>query len=73
MIFLGLASIIASGGGGGGNSDIDTDGDGVVDSIDNCPSISNANQADSDMDGKGDSCDQELGWDQGNWDEKSWG
>lgn len=35
----------------------DADGDGVADAIDNCPSISNANQDDSDGDGVGDVCD----------------
>ncbi len=73
MIILGLTSIIASGGGGGGDNQIDTDTDGIFDSADNCPLISNANQSDSDGDGAGDACDQDLGWDQGNWDEKNWG
>jgi len=35
----------------------DADGDGVADSDDNCPSISNADQADFDGDGFGDVCD----------------
>ena len=35
----------------------DTDGDGVVDSGDNCVNVANANQADSDGDGAGDACD----------------
>lgn len=34
----------------------DSDGDGVVNSSDNCPYISNANQADSNNDGQGDAC-----------------
>lgn len=42
------------GGGGGGT---DTDGDGVVDGSDNCPQVSNANQADGDSDGVGTVCD----------------
>ncbi len=36
---------------------IDTDGDGVTDDIDNCPSTSNENQIDTDSDGVGDVCD----------------
>lgn len=35
----------------------DTDGDGVEDVADNCPDISNADQADKDADGSGDACD----------------
>ncbi|MDO4229323.1 MAG: thrombospondin type 3 repeat-containing protein [Capnocytophaga sp.] len=42
-------------------SDEDTDGDGILSSIDNCPEISNADQADSDNDGIGDVCDED--WD----------
>ncbi len=37
--------------------ELDTDGDGVPDSTDNCPSVSNPDQADIDGDGKGDACD----------------
>jgi hypothetical protein len=36
---------------------LDTDGDGVPDAIDNCPTTPNANQADTDGDGIGDVCD----------------
>ena len=36
---------------------IDSDGDGVDDSIDNCPNVSNPSQADNDGDGQGDACD----------------
>jgi hypothetical protein len=35
----------------------DTDGDGVGDSLDNCPATPNANQLDTDGDGIGDACD----------------
>ena len=36
---------------------IDTDGDGVPDSTDNCPNVSNTNQNDGDGDGVGNACD----------------
>lgn len=35
----------------------DGDNDGVPDATDNCPSVANANQADTDHDGVGDACD----------------
>lgn len=35
----------------------DMDGDEIADSVDNCPSVANADQADSDGDGVGDVCD----------------
>jgi thrombospondin type 3 repeat protein len=35
----------------------DTDGDGVPDATDNCPSTANTDQADADADGQGDACD----------------
>jgi hypothetical protein len=41
-----------------GPVDIDTDGDGVLDSIDNCRTTPNSNQRDHDMDGRGDVCDK---------------
>jgi pimeloyl-ACP methyl ester carboxylesterase len=36
---------------------IDTDGDGIIDGEDNCPSVANPDQADSDGDGVGDACE----------------
>src|SRR5512139_3752055 len=35
----------------------DDDGDGVINAADNCPLVSNADQADGDSDGIGDVCD----------------
>ncbi len=35
----------------------DGDGDGIADAVDNCPAISNADQADDDGDGRGNLCD----------------
>ena len=37
----------------------DSDGDGVSDGADNCPSVANAGQADTDADGTGDACDSD--------------
>lgn len=39
------------------NSQKDTDGDGIIDSADNCPTVSNPNQSDIDSNGVGDACD----------------
>ncbi len=38
----------------------DSDGDGVADVVDNCPSTPNADQTDSDGDGLGDACDDDV-------------
>jgi hypothetical protein len=40
-----------------GPSGPDADGDGVCDAADNCPSLANSGQRDSDADGAGDACD----------------
>jgi glucose/arabinose dehydrogenase len=36
----------------------DGDGDGILDRLDNCPDVRNADQADADDDGAGDACDE---------------
>ena len=39
----------------------DVDGDGIVDSLDNCPNIANSNQRDYDSNGEGDVCEDSDG------------
>ncbi|MDC3236834.1 thrombospondin type 3 repeat-containing protein, partial [Candidatus Poseidoniaceae archaeon] len=41
----------------GGNNTTDTDGDGIIDTLDNCPTTNNSDQSDLDQDGLGDVCD----------------
>lgn len=62
------AHLDAQGGSGSGAAYLigvgpDTDGDGIVDTCDNCPFDSNPNQADADNDGAGDVCDICPGFD----------
>ena len=45
------------GGGGGDGGDVDTDGDGIPDSMDNCRFVANPDQANEDGDRFGDVCD----------------
>ncbi|GMG87947.1 extracellular catalytic domain type 1 short-chain-length polyhydroxyalkanoate depolymerase [Biformimicrobium ophioploci] len=45
------------GSGGGGTEPTDSDGDGVEDTLDNCPNDVNPGQADNDSDGIGNACD----------------
>ncbi len=54
-----FAAACGGGGGGGGDNTTnnDTDNDGIVNTADNCPTTSNASQADNDADGSGDACD----------------
>jgi hypothetical protein len=44
-----------------GGAAADGDGDGVPDTLDNCPTVANASQADADADGVGDACDTDAG------------
>jgi hypothetical protein len=44
---------------GSTGSNTDTDGDGINDNADNCPAVSNADQADGDNDGFGEVCDSD--------------
>jgi hypothetical protein len=41
-------------------ADCDSDGDGVYDSVDNCPLALNPDQTDTDADGRGNTCDDDL-------------
>ncbi len=45
--------------GGNGTGAVDTDGDGIYDDQDNCPSVANPLQEDTDNDGLGDICDDD--------------
>lgn len=42
------------------NTPLDSDGDGVLNVIDNCPSVFNANQIDGDDDNVGDVCEEDT-------------
>ena len=52
-----------------GEAPPDSDGDGINDNIDNCPSVANEDQTDNDSDGEGDVCDSDDDNDGANDDE----
>ncbi len=56
-------------------SGIDTDSDGVLDSSDNCPTVSNIDQLDSDSDGQGNACDPDSDGDglPDSWEQNAFG
>ena len=50
-------AVVSDGDGVGDACEADSDGDGVIDDIDNCPTAANTSQVDADRDGRGDTCD----------------
>lgn len=61
VFLLTISSVVAA---------VDADGDGVLDSSDNCATVINSSQLDTDGDGLGDACDLEAGKVY-QWDDKS--
>jgi hypothetical protein len=59
-VFLSLVLVSCSTTNNEQSQAIDTDKDGIEDARDNCPTISNPNQVDSDNDGKGDACQKAV-------------
>lgn len=57
VIFSSLLMLTACGGSGSSSESNDTDSDSVLNILDNCPTISNADQLDSNNDGVGDLCE----------------
>ncbi|MCB9551671.1 MAG: hypothetical protein H6705_07265 [Myxococcales bacterium] len=58
---LWLAAVAAPGAARAGVCAVDSDGDGICEQIDNCPTVANPNQDDGDGDFAGDACDNCLG------------
>ena len=56
-IFIGIGLATSCNSEPTGAVSTDADGDGIMNSIDNCPQIANPNQEDADGDGIGDACD----------------
>lgn len=71
LVLASLGLLPACGGGGSvavvPPTALDSDGDGLADSADNCPTVANADQADVDGDGLGDLCDPAPQADAFNW------
>jgi hypothetical protein len=59
---LGCAVLLAVGLslGVGAGPIVDTDGDGVIDNLDNCAGLVNSEQCDTDLDGYGNGCDPDF-------------
>lgn len=67
--FLGIAAttiVLTACGGGDPDRPLDSDQDGVLDKLDNCPMIPNTNQSNVDGDNWGDVCDSDNGLDADN-------
>jgi hypothetical protein len=60
LIFINDGIPCNAGGGGGGGGDLDYDNDGISNTNDNCPSVPNSDQVNSDADKFGDACDNCL-------------
>ena len=58
-LFIALSICLLVACGGGTNAPLDSDGDEVADTSDNCPATANADQNDTDADGTGDVCDDD--------------